>query len=354
MTLRENGDIDVVETQTLNFAGAPFTFGYRTIRTGIPGANDDITNISVNEGPVDYELSTSQWPNTYRLTRADDEVTINWYFEPALGERTYTLRYTIEGGVQVGTSEQGDGDQIFWSVIPDDHPNGIINQYSAQIQLPEGVYPQQYTGTTDYLVEAYNNEVIDPSVDIEVSKDGRTITYSSDRPLLPGESFDVRVQFPHGLLAIPVPAWQQTMQRGDAISLGVLAISLLILVGGPLLVLLLWYLRGRDPELAVVVPEYVSEPPDDLPPAVVGTLVDEKVDMEDIVSTLLDLAHRGYVAMTEKKNDFLFVRTDKAAKDLRGYERRFLQDVFEGEEERTLNSMRYEFAGNLPGLRSDI
>ena len=80
MTLRENGDIYVVETQTLNFAGAPFTFGYRTIRTGISGANDDITNITVSEGPLDYELSTSQWPSTYRLTRSDDEVTIIWYF----------------------------------------------------------------------------------------------------------------------------------------------------------------------------------------------------------------------------------------------------------------------------------
>ena len=26
--------MEVVETQTLNFEGAPFTFGYRTIRTG--------------------------------------------------------------------------------------------------------------------------------------------------------------------------------------------------------------------------------------------------------------------------------------------------------------------------------
>ena len=76
--------------------------------------------------------------------------------------------------------------------------------------------------------------------------------------------------------------------------------------------------------------------------------------MEDIISTLLDLGHRGYVTMTEVKKDFLFARTDKPAGDLREFEQEFLEDIFEGDSERTLNSMRYEFADNLPGLRSDI
>ena len=129
-------------------------------------------------------------------------------------------------------------------------------------------------------------------------------------------------------LDIPVPQWQQAMQRGEAISLGVLVLSLLILVGGPLLVVLLWYLRGRDPELTVIVPEYISEPPDDLPPAVVGTLVDEKVDMEDIISTLLDLAHRGYLQMVEKKNDYLFVRTDKSARGLARFRKALSERCF--------------------------
>ena len=51
-----------------------------------------------------------------------DETRIDWYFEPAVGRQTYTFSYTVKGGVNVGTMEAGSGDQLFWKVIPGDHP----------------------------------------------------------------------------------------------------------------------------------------------------------------------------------------------------------------------------------------
>ncbi|MFN2124843.1 MAG: DUF2207 domain-containing protein, partial [Candidatus Promineifilaceae bacterium] len=227
ITLLENGDLEVVETQTLNFQGAPFTYGYRVIpmdQGATGGSSDNITITSFSGDGQEFVQSTSQQPGTYSVSRSGDEITINWYFEPALGERTYTIRYLVEGGVRVGTAEEGDGDQVIWTVIPEDHPSGIINSRSAVIRLPEGVYPQKYTGTNDYLVAAYNSASQDPSVTINVSEDGRVITYASDSPLLPGQSFGVRAQFPHGIMDIPVPQWQPAMQRGDAMSRGLLVL----------------------------------------------------------------------------------------------------------------------------------
>ena len=180
--------------------------------------------------------------------------------------------------------------------MPSDAP-ARIDSSRTTITLPEGVYPQRFTGTDDYLVEAYLNDVATADVQITVSDDERTITYETLRGLMPGQNLDVRVQFPHGLLPVATPEWQAAEQRDDVVGLGVLALSLLLLVGGPLGVLLLWYLRGRDPQLGIVVPDYVSDPPDALPPAIVGALIDEKVDMQDIISTLIDLAHRGYLTM---------------------------------------------------------
>ena len=172
---------------------------------------------------------------------------------------------------------------------------------------------------------------------------------------MPGQNLDVRVQFPHGLLLTPTPAWQAAEQRDDVVGLGVLALSLLLMVGGPLGVLLLWYLRGRDPQLGIVVPDYVSEPPDALPPAMVGALVDEKVDMQDIVSTLVDLAHRGYLTMEEKqKRGYEYTRTAKPDTDLRAYERTFLTRVFRGEETRSLSSLQNKFYSAIPELRRQI
>ena len=258
VTLQPDGSLDVTETQTLEFAGAPFTFGFRSIPIGRSGNNDGITNVSVREGDLVYSESFSNAPGTFEVVEQGDEARINWYFEPALGARTYTFSYTVLGAVRTGTSEEGSGDQIFWTVIPSDHP-ARVDSSTTTITLPDGVYPQKYTGTDDYLVEAYLNNQPTTDVQITVSEDERVVTYEALRSIMPGEKLDVRVQFPHGLLPIETPAWQSSEQRDDVVGLATLAVSLLLLVAGPLGVVLLWNLRGRDPQLGVVVPDYLPE-----------------------------------------------------------------------------------------------
>ncbi len=354
VVLQPDGSLAVTETQTLDFSGAPFTFGFRSIPVGRAGNNDGIRDVSVREGDLVYRESSSNAAGTFEVVDQGDETRINWYFDPALGENTYTFSYIVDGAVRAGTADEGSGDQIFWTVIPSDAP-ARIDASRTTITLPEGVYPQRFTGTEDYLVEAYINDVATSDVAITVSEDERTIVYETLRALMPGEKLDVRVQFPHGLLPIVTPAWQASEQRDDVVGLGVLAVSLLLLVGGPLGVLLLWYLRGRDPQLGIVVPDYVTEPPDALPPAIVGALIDEKVDMQDIISTLIDLAHRGYLTMEEKeRKNYDFTRTAKPDSDLREFERTFLDKVFRGEETRAMSSLHNKFYSAIPKLREQI
>jgi len=70
------------------------------------------------------------------------------------------------------------------------------------------------------------------------------------------------------------------------------------LVGGTVALLVLWYVRGRDPAIDKVA-EYVTEPPDDLPPGAAGTLLDEHADHHDVVATLLGLARHGAIQIHE-------------------------------------------------------
>ena len=351
ITLRENGDMEIVETQVLNFSGEPFTFGYGAILTGSAGNNDNITDISLREGDLIYEESSSNAPGTFEVSRSRDEVRIDWYFEPALGQHTYTFSYTVEGGVIVGTLDEGSGDQIFWKAIPSDHPGRIQNS-TVIIRLPEGVEPQRYIDDGTYLIEglaAGNSNLVETSA----SENGRIITYTLLEPLVPGQAFEVRVQFPHGLLDIPTPSWQQRQQSADVYGLIGLILSGLLFIGGPLSVLALWYARGRDPETGLIVPEYLPEPPSNLRPAVVGTLVDEKADMRDIISTLVDLAQRGYISIGENKmrnHVFTLVNDDKTG--LRPYEVQFVRDVFGNKTERKLSELRYKFSNKLPKLRN--
>ncbi|MCB8948896.1 MAG: DUF2207 domain-containing protein [Ardenticatenaceae bacterium] len=351
MTLLENGDMQIVETQVLNFSGEPFTFGYGAILTGSAGNNDNITDISLREGDLIYQESSSNAPGTFEVSRSSNEVRIDWYFEPAVGQHTYTFSYTVEGGIIVGTLDEGSGDQIFWKAIPSDHPGRIQNS-TVTIRLPEGVEPQRYIDDGTYLIEGLAAGSAN-LVETSASENGRIITYTLLEPLVPGQAFEVRVQFPHGILDIPTPDWQQRQQSADVYGLIGLVLSGLLFVGGPLSVLALWYTRGRDPETGLIVPEYLPEPPSNLRPAVVGTLVDEKADMRDIISTLVDLAQRGYINISENKarnHVFTLVKDDKTG--LRPYEVQFVQSFFGNKTERKLSELRYKFANKLPKLRN--
>jgi len=354
IVVNEDGSMRVTETQTLNFSGAPFTFGFRGIPIGSFGNNDGITDISVREGDQIYQKSTLNGYGTFEVLNEGNETVINWYFEPALGTHTYTFAYTVHGAIRTGTSDEGSGDQLFWTVIPSDHP-ATVGSSRITVTLPEGVYPQKYYDTGGYLVAAYLNDQQTNSLDITVSDDERVITFETRQAVAQGDKLDIRVQVPHGLLIASTPEWQTDEQLADAAGLAIISLSLFLLVAGPLAAIALWYVRGRDPKLGVVVPDYITEPPDNLPPAMVGSLVDERVDMQDIVSTLVDLAHRGYLTMEEsKKKEYTFARTEKPDQDLRAYEQKFLKYVFSGKDSRTLASLQYKFASNIPNLRDMI
>ena len=67
IVLQPDGTLAVTETQTLDFAGAPFTFGFRSIPVGRAGNNDGIRDISVREGDLVYRESSSNAPGTYEV-----------------------------------------------------------------------------------------------------------------------------------------------------------------------------------------------------------------------------------------------------------------------------------------------
>ena len=55
-----------------------------------------------------------------------------------------------------------------------------------------------------------------------------------------------------------------------------------------------------------MVADYLPEAPDDLTPGMAGALLDESVDMEDILSTLVDLARRKAISITQVEEDGFF------------------------------------------------
>lgn len=340
--VQDNGDLLVTERQVLRFSGAPFTFGYRNIPSGRNGNNDGIDQFTVREGDIQYQEASTHQPYTFDIERSGSETEITWYFPPATGPNSYVISYRVRGAVRTEPS----GDQVFWNALPSDLGARVENG-TVTIRLPEGI---QAAATT-----ARFGGVESDQIQTAVGEDGRTVTFTLLQARPSGDAVEVGVRFPSGQLALETPGWQRAEQRADVYNVILLVTSLLILVGGPLLALLNWYLRGRDPQVGVV-PDYVSEPPDDLPPAVVGTLIDETAHIHDVMSTLVDLAERGYLIMEEKDRgkDYAFRRTDKALEGLRPFERKMIDGIFSGRRSRDLDDLRYKFSNKLPGIRKDL
>ena len=136
--------------------------------------------------------------------------------------------------------------------------------------------------------------------------------------------------------------------------------GLLFLLGGPAALYALWYNFGRDKPVEMVA-DYLPEPPDELPPGVVGALLDETVDMEDIIATLVDLARRKSISITEEKSenwfsnstDFIYKR-ERDDVELNSYEEKLLSSIFGKKDEVRLSDLKNHFYKNLPTIKTNM
>ncbi|MCX6043172.1 MAG: DUF2207 domain-containing protein [Caldilinea sp.] len=139
------------------------------------------------------------------------------------------------------------------------------------------------------------------------------------------------------------------------VALGVLGVALLL--GGPVLVYLMWYRFGRDKPVERVA-DYLPEPPDELAPGLAGLLLDDSADMQDVIATLVDLARRKVLSITEVHEagffrtgtDFVYRREGKEER-LAGFEQQLLAALFGVGEEKKLSQLKNHFYRDLPGIK---
>ena len=347
--VQPNSDMLVEETQQIVFTSGTFRFGFAAIPLD---RVERITDVEVSELINGVERpytpgSTQEYGFVTSISEGNLEIT--WYFPPTSNSaHTYILRYRVLGGLRFYEG----GDQLWWKAIPPDH-NFPIRASEVTVTLP-ATFSEDQLIYTSYGAPAssYFNER------------GQVVFEAFDIPA--DQELEVRVQFPHGVVQGSPSEWQAAFDRkqawGPVFSVVFGGLGLLFLGAGPLAVYLLWYTRGRDRPVGMVA-EYLSEPPSDLPAGIVGTLVDEKADVKDIVASIVDLARRGGLRMEEVKKegflgigsgrDFIFHLED-ASKATRPYERTLIHHIFDGRTERRLSDLRQKFYSAIPGLREQL
>jgi uncharacterized membrane protein YgcG len=342
--VQPDGSLQVTEHQTLAFRGGDFSFGFATIPLR---KLDNITNIAVREGDIVYTQARSEAPHTFTVIRRSNEIEIRWYFPPTQGVRQYTFSYMVEGAVGLF----GDRGELFWMAIPADVPGNILAS-QVTVQLPPGVTAGMTTGRV--------NGTESPRVTTAFSPDARRVTFTTSDMLRSGETLEAGVDFDLAGMRVVTPEWQIReaealirKERADTVNLFLALAGFLVLIGGPLVVLLMWYTRGRDPEVGLVA-EWLPEPPEPLPPGLVGTLVDESADLRDILATIVDLARRGYITIDESKSDHTYTVANSEWTTLETFEHRLLKNLFGRKSSIKLSELRYRFHSHLPGLYRDL
>ena len=206
-------------------------------------------------------------------------------------DRTVIIHYRVRNAIRFfsASSEAGAIDELYWNITGNDWTMPIDSVH-ARVVLP--------TDITATRTAVYTGPKGSTASEALIERHGREVEFSSTAPLYPYMGLTVGVGWPAGHIA-------GRPSQAQVRFLEVIRWTPLLI---PLIVFWLayrrWDKKGRDPTEGSYVVRY--EPVPGASPAELGTLVDNTADMEDITATLVDLAVRGYVHITELTEKHLF------------------------------------------------
>jgi uncharacterized membrane protein YgcG len=259
------------------------------------------------------------------------------------GVQTYVIRYRVARAVLW----EGENAVLRWNATGTEW-RVPIEQSVVTVVLPEAiddahVQYDAWTGRYGAKQKDFARKRIDP----------RTLEFTTSR-LAPGEGITVEIAMPAASVARPSLASRLGWWLADNFVYGLIPLGLAAGFG-------VWYLRGRDVEgLGTVVVNY--EPPQGLGPAEAGTLADERVDLRDVSSVLIDLAVRGALSITEirtegmlwgSSTDYL-IQKREPPKNLKHYESLIYQKVFDGRDQVKLSSLQNKLFDTVASVRGAI
>jgi len=270
-------------------------------------------------------------------------------YVPGASDSTQTVEidYTIKNGVR-----WFDGyDELYWNVTGNDWPVPIDSASTIILFPPNAVNnlrAQAFTGV-------YGSQAQDATSVVN----GNVVRVQTNDPLSMREGLTADVMISKGVLNEPskltVALW---FIRSNAI--------VLLPLWAFIVMFFFWWTKGRDPKADTsVAPMY--EPPKDMTPAEVGTLIDDRVHPRDISSTLVDLAVKGYIKIEETESKvLLFTHRDyvfHSLKDpgtwssskLEAHERVMLDHMFPNSlTSIRLSELRNKFYVAIPTIKEDI
>lgn len=281
-----------------------------------------VERVQLNGRPVAYE--------TYKED-GDLVVKIGSASETIIGPFVYEIAYEVDRSLLLFDEH----DEIYWNVTGNDW-GMAIPAASATVHLP-GTLTGEEVGAACYT-GAFGS-----------TDENCEIVYGEREVVITSEDFlTIAVAMPLGAIARPSRIDQFLWMVEDNWDLLFVLLPLLAFVG----LFSHWLRHGKDPKgRGVIIAEY--EPPAELRPTEVGTLIDTRVHGKDFAAGIVDLAVRGYLTIeeTEKsvlgmgRKEYTFRKQKNVDETMREYEKKILNGLFaSGAQESVLSKIATKLA----------
>ncbi|MEL6823588.1 MAG: DUF2207 domain-containing protein, partial [Calditrichota bacterium] len=301
--LTSKGNMQVTEHRTFEFKGK-FSYSYRSF----PKDRVRYQDIVVSEAGKLYQESDSEQPGTFRIIDRGSKLEVRWYYSARNEQRIFTINYQVNKLVERGE----DVAVLYYKFIGDDWSKlqqHVLITIMPPESLEEGDVNAWLHGPLwgEYRIE--KNGTISAWCDRFPAE-----TFFEIRALYPLEGFSGAVENPQlnrDAIVAAEAAWVEraNQKRIDAIDsmqqrkerekFG-FPLALVLSFTGLLGVMYLYNRYGKRPTLPERKPEFLSEVPSEDPPALVSYLLNSgMLSGSALISTLFDLASKGYLEMKE-------------------------------------------------------
>ncbi len=284
ITINQDASIDVVEVIRVDFGTAKHGI-YRTIPFRYTVGDNSTVSVpltirSVRMDGRSIKYTERQSGNDVTLKIGDPNTTIT-------GAHVYTIDYTAQAAINFFS----DHDELYWNVTGSDW-EVPIQSVSASVHWPSQVSADQQR------VGCYTGAIGSRARDCLAQAETGQATFSAQ------DFLTVVVGAPPGTVTKPANYDTLRTSAGQSeftrrfLSMPIMSLNLLILLGSMVGIVVAWRRYGRDPRSrGTVIAQY--EPPAGLRPGEVGVVFNERANQRDLSATIIDLAVRGYLEITE-------------------------------------------------------
>ncbi len=338
------------------------------IEYSIPG--DDKHNriygfetVSVTDG------NGKPWTYTRSRKGGDVELKIGDADRTISGKQSYHITYRVTGAL----NSFPDHDELYWNVNGAEWPVPTL-ETTAVVSLEGGGIDKAtcFEGLTGSTA----------TCDGGILGDRPTALFAASRRLESGEQLTIVVSLRKGAVTEPtillVDKPKNTFQQYFEFTPLTIIGTAIVFVLGLMFFAYYWWRRGRDRAYTSVyyltndtmeqtrplfhrdqvVVEYT--PPDELRPAQMGLLLDERADTKDATATIVDLAVRGYLTIEELDKSWVFGKTDwkltkkKEPEDLQPYERTIMKGLFDDGAEVKVSELKNAYHTSLSKAQEQL